>query len=101
MIKSDLIAVMEKQGNLAHVEAQSVVNTCFQAMIEALYEDERIEIRGFGSFVNRNYRSYEGKNPKSGRTIKVPAKKAPFFRAGKGLKELIDAGKDKFIIKEV
>ena len=56
MTKADLIAVIEKQANLSPKQAEKVVNICFDSMIQALYDDERIEIRGFGSFANRNYK---------------------------------------------
>jgi integration host factor subunit beta len=55
------------------------------AMISAMTQEERIEIRGFGSFVIRHYGSYEGRNPKTGQTIKITNKRLPFFKAGKDL----------------
>ena len=100
MTKADLIAALEKQGNLTHRQAENVINICFESMIKSLYKDNRIEIRGFGSFANRNYKSYEGRNPKTGKVVKVSPKKVPFFKAGKDLKEMVDAGKDKYIIRE-
>ncbi len=100
MTKADLIASIEKSANMTHKQAESVVNICFDSMIKALYDDERIEIRGFGSFANRNYKSYEGRNPKTGKVVKIPPKKVPFFKVGKGLKEMIDLGKDKYVIRE-
>jgi len=63
-------------------------------------DDERIEIRGFGSFANRNYKAYEGRNPKTGKVVKVDPKKVPFFKVGKELKEMVDAGKEKYVIRE-
>ena len=100
MTKADLIAALEKQANVTHKQAESVVNICFEAMIKALYDGERIEIRGFGSFSNRNYKAYEGRNPKTGKIVKVPPKKVPFFKVGKELKEKVDEGKDKYVIRE-
>ncbi len=100
MTKADLIVMIEKQANLPHHQAEKVVNICFDSMIQALFDDERIEIRGFGSFANRNYKAYEGRNPKTGKIVKVPPKKVPFFKVGKELKEMVDEGKDKFIIRE-
>jgi integration host factor subunit beta len=55
------------------------------AMISAMAQEDRIEIRGFGSFVIRHYGSYEGRNPKTGQTIKITDKRLPFFKAGKDL----------------
>ena len=100
MTKADLIAALEKQANITHKQAETVVNICFDSCIKTLYEDERIEIRGFGSFANRNYKAYEGRNPKTGKVVKVPPKKVPFFKVGKELKEMVDAGKDKYVIRE-
>ena len=100
MTKADLISVLEKQANLGHAQAEKVINICFDSMIKSLYNDERIEIRGFGSFSNRNYKAYEGRNPKTGKIVKVSPKKVPFFKVGKQLKEMVDAGKDKYVIRE-
>lgn len=100
MTKADLIAVIEKQASLTPKQAEKIVNITFDTMIQALFDDERIEIRGFGSFANRNYKAYEGRNPKTGNVVKVSPKKVPFFKVGKELKEMVDAGKDKYVIRE-
>ena len=100
MSKSDLVMALEKQGRLTHAQAEVVVNICFDAMIRALYKDDRIEIRGFGSFANRNYRAYEGRNPKTGKIVKVAPKKVPFFKVGKALKNMVNEGKKKYIIQD-
>lgn len=100
MTKVDLIAALEKHANLTHKQSEQIINICFESMIKALYEDDRIEIRGFGSFANRNYKAYEGRNPKTGKVVKVSPKKVPFFKVGKELKEMVDAGKDKYVIRE-
>lgn len=100
MTKADLIAALEKQANLTHKQSESIINICFDSMIKSLYSDERIEIRGFGSFSNRNYKAYEGRNPKTGKVVKVSPKKVPFFKVGKELKEMVDDGKDKYVIRE-
>ena len=100
MTKADLINALEKQAKLTHAHAERVINIVFDSMIQALYDDERIEIRGFGSFANRNYKAYEGRNPKTGKIVKVSPKKVPFFKVGKELKEMVDEGKDKYIIKD-
>ena len=100
MTKADMIAALETQAGITHKQAESVINICFESMIKALYDDQRIEIRGFGSFHNRNYKAYEGRNPKTGKIVKVSPKKVPFFKVGKELKDMVDAGKDKFIIRD-
>jgi integration host factor subunit beta len=67
-----------------------VVNTIFEAMIEALRNDERIEIRGFGSFQVKLREAREGRNPKTGEPVHISAKRTPFFKVGKELKEMVD-----------
>ncbi len=100
MTKADLIAAIEKQGKIPHKNAESIVNIVFDSMIRALYDGDRIEIRGFGSFANRNYKAYEGRNPKTGKIVKVDPKKVPFFKVGKELKQKVDEGREKYIIRE-
>lgn len=87
MTKSDLINLVSTKANITRLKAEAVVNTIFDSMVEALKNDHRIEIRGFGSFVNREYEAREGRNPRTGETIPVAQKKLPFFKVGKELKE--------------
>ncbi len=91
--KADLINLLSEKAGITRVKAETVVNTIFDSMVEALMKDDRIEIRGFGSFVNRSYDSYQGRNPRTGEIIKVDQKKLPFFKVGKELKEEINEGK--------
>jgi integration host factor subunit beta len=100
MTKADLITTLEKQGHLNHKQAESLVNIVFESMIRALYNDQRIEIRGFGSICNRNYKAYEGRNPKTGKLVEVKPKKVPFFKVGKELKEMVDEGKERYVIRD-
>jgi integration host factor subunit beta len=73
-----------------------VINLLFKGFTEELQNGGRIEIRGFGSFVVRNYNAYTGRNPKTGKNIKVSPKRLPFFKVGKELKERVDGkGGDK------
>ena len=90
MTKADLINLIADKAGITRVKAETVVNTIFDSMVEALMRDDRIEIRGFGSFVNREYESYTGRNPRTGESIKVEPKKLPFFKVGKELKERVD-----------
>lgn len=90
MTKADLINVISEKAGITRVKAETVVNTIFDSMIEALLRDDRIEIRGFGSFVNRDYEAYQGRNPRTGEVIDVNQKKLPFFKVGKELKEDIN-----------
>ncbi|QQR80476.1 MAG: integration host factor subunit beta [Deltaproteobacteria bacterium] len=90
MNKSDLVNMIAEQAKLQHKTAEEVVNLIFDSMSNALVTGGRIEIRGFGSFVVREYESYKGRNPRTGESIQVKPKKLPFFKVGKELKELVD-----------
>jgi integration host factor subunit beta len=90
MNKSELIKAVADKAGLSMKVAKEVVNTFFDAHVQSILDDERIEIRGFGSFVNKSYDSYTGRNPKTGEKISVPAKKLPFFKVGKELKFRVD-----------
>jgi|SRR6185437_15071018 len=92
MTKADLINIIAEKAQITRVKAETVVNTIFDSMIEALVRDDRIEIRGFGSFVNREYEAYQGRNPRTGEIIEVDKKKLPFFKVGKELREDINRG---------
>lgn len=90
--KAELINIVSEKAGITRVKAETVVNTIFDSMVEALLRDDRIEIRGFGSFVNREYKSYKGRNPRTGEVIDVEEKKLPFFKVGKELKDEINKG---------
>jgi integration host factor subunit beta len=87
MTKADLINKVASKAGITRVKAEAAVNTVFDSMVEALMRDDRIEIRGFGSFVNRKYDAYKGRNPRTGEIINVEEKKLPFFKVGKELKD--------------
>ena len=70
---------------LSHRQAALVVKMVFDRMAEALVREEKIEIRGFGSFHVKSYRAYEGRNPRNGDIITVPEKRLPVFKTGKEL----------------
>jgi integration host factor subunit beta len=92
MTKAELIEhVSEKVDGLSKKQTEVVINTIFDSIKRALSEGDKIEIRGFGSFKIRNRRQREGRNPKSGEPVRVPAKRVPFFKAGKEMKELVDS----------
>jgi integration host factor subunit beta len=91
MNKSQLIEALAKAENLTLKKAELVVNAMFENMAEALVRNERIEIRGFGSFKVKFYNGYKGRNPKTGDVIEVGGKKLPFFKVGKELSELVDS----------
>ena len=90
MTKSELIEAIAARGELTKARAEMVVNCVFDAMTEALQRGEGIEIRGFGSFTVRPYKPYDGRNPRTGQPVPVPAKRLPFFKVGKELKERVD-----------
>ncbi len=90
MNKSSLIELLSRKENLAEKKASDIVNLIFKGFTEELKNGGRIEIRGFGSFVVREYGAYTGRNPKTGRNIQVTPKKLPFFKVGKELKERVD-----------
>ncbi|MFN8792475.1 MAG: HU family DNA-binding protein [Bdellovibrionales bacterium] len=92
MTKAELINIVAEKAGITRVKAETVVNTIFDSMVEALLRDDRIEIRGFGSFVNREYKAYKGRNPRTGEVIDVEEKKLPFFKVGKELKDEINKG---------
>jgi integration host factor subunit beta len=91
LTKSQLIETLAKFENLTLKKATMVVNAIFENLAEALAENERIEIRGFGSFKIKKYVGYKGRNPKTGDIIEVEGKKLPFFKVGKELGELVDS----------
>lgn len=93
MNKSELIDALSKKEGLTEKQAADVVNLIFKGFGNQLKSGGRIEIRGFGSFVVRDYDSYTGRNPKTGETIQVDPKKLPFFKVGKELKERVNSGK--------
>ncbi len=93
MTKSELIDAMAARANLTKARAELVVNCIFDAMTEALERGEGIEIRGFGSFTVRPYKAYSGRNPRTGEPVPVPAKRLPFFKVGKELKELVNSSR--------
>jgi integration host factor subunit beta len=85
-----LIEALAKSESLTIKAAEDVVNTFFKEMEKSLIRGDRIEIRGLGSFKIKQYDSYNGRNPKTGKIIKVESKKLPFFKVGRELKERVD-----------
>ena len=91
MTKAQIIEkVSEQVSLLTKRQAEIVVNTMFNSVRDSLHRGDKTEIRGFGSFRLLSRRMKEGRNPKTGATVSVPAKKVPFFKAGKELKELLN-----------
>ena len=92
MNKSDLIEELARRSNLPSKTAETAVSIIFDAMQDALAGQSRIEIRGFGSFYIRPYKSYQGRNPKTKGKITVPQKLLPRFKPGKELKIRVNKG---------
>lgn len=91
MTKRDLIdEVIRVYPRFSGRDAEVIVNAVFDSMTEALARGERIEIRGFGSFVVKHRKAREGRNPKTGAIVPVAAKRVPFFKVGKELKLRVD-----------
>jgi integration host factor subunit beta len=90
MTKAELVEEVARVSELTKKHSEIIVNTVFDSIINALQKDEKIELRGFGSFRIRQRRSRQGRNPKTGDKVDVPAKRIPYFKPGKELKELIN-----------
>jgi len=92
MTRRELIAAVAAAEGLSIKQAELAVKTVFGIMERALTEEDRIEIRGFGSFKVKSYQGYQGRNPRTGDSIQVKNKKLPFFKVGKELKERVNKG---------
>ena len=90
MNKLELIDTLKEECGLLKKEAAAVVDQFFESISEALAKGERVEIRGLCSFYVKEYKSYQGRNPKTGESVEVSPKKLPFFKCGKELKERVD-----------
>ena len=90
MNKSDLISLLATKENLTEVKAARIINLIFDGFNDALQKGDRIEIRGFGSIVMRNYDTYTGRNPKTGDKLEIKPKRLPYFKVGKELKGKIN-----------
>ena len=92
MTKSELTEALSRELNLSLSATTGIISTILGTMTNALASDDNIELRGFGSFTVRHYKSYTGKNPKTGEETEVKPKKLPFFKVGKDLREAVNAG---------
>ena len=91
MNRADLINEFRDKANISKQEANSIVNIFFGEMSNALTKDQRVEIRGLCSLTVRQYKAYAGRNPKTGKSAKVKAKKLPFFKCGAELKKRLNS----------
>jgi integration host factor subunit beta len=91
MTKSELIARLAAQNpSLYHRDIERLVNTIFDTITEALVVGDRVELRGFGAFSLREREGRMGRNPRTGEAVSVNAKRMPFFKMGKGMRERLN-----------
>ncbi len=90
MTKAELVEEVAGMTQLTKKHAEIIVNTVFGSIVESLREGSKIELRGFGSFRVRSRGGRQGRNPKTGMSVEVPAKRIPYFKPGKELKELLN-----------
>ena len=90
MTKAELVEDVARAAELTKKDAERLVEIVFESIIETLNHGEKIELRGFGSFRVRERGARRGRNPKTGDPVNIPAKRVPYFKPGKELKELIN-----------
>jgi integration host factor subunit beta len=90
MTKAELVEDVARAAELTKKDAERLVEIVFESIIETLNQGEKIELRGFGSFRVRERGARRGRNPKTGDPVDIPAKRVPYFKPGKELKELIN-----------
>ena len=90
MTKAELVEEVARTTQLTKKHAEIIVNTVFDSIVHSLKDGEKIELRGFGSFRIRQRDSRMGRNPKTGEKVDVPAKRIPYFKPGKELRELLN-----------
>ena len=92
MTKAELVEEVARAAELNKRDAEVIVETVFASIISALQKGEKVELRGFGSFRTRERGPRRGRNPKTGEPVDVPAKRVPYFKPGKELKEYFTEG---------
>jgi integration host factor subunit beta len=90
MTKADLVERVAKEADMTKKDAEQLVEIIFDSITGTLNKGEKIELRGFGSFRVRERGARRGRNPKTGDPVSIPAKRVPYFKPGKELKELIN-----------
>jgi integration host factor subunit beta len=95
MTKVDLVDKVVELGDLTRRDGEVIVETLFESIIGALKADDKVEVRGFGSFRTRQRKPRTGRNPKTGEAVAVPAKRVPFFKPSKELRDLMNPGEAK------
>lgn len=90
MNKLEIISALKDKADISKAEAAKVVRIFFDHMADAMASGDRVEIRGLCSFFVKEYKSYTGRNPKTGEKVIIKPKRLPFFKSGKELKERVD-----------
>ena len=90
MTKADLIDEVARVVEMTRKDSETIVETIFDSVVRSLHQGEKIEIRGFGSFRTRQRQPRVGRNPKTGTRVDVPAKRIPYFKPSKELKDLVN-----------
>src|SRR5262245_54476839 len=91
--RSELVDAIWLRSAMPKVKIEVIVGVIFDSITEALRHGDGVEIRGFGTFAVRSHKAYEGRNPRTGATVRVPPKRLPHFRAGKAIAERVDAAR--------
>jgi integration host factor subunit beta len=92
MTKADLIEEVSRLAELTRKDSEVIVDTIFDSVVRSLRVGDKIEIRGFGSFRTRQRNARTGRNPKTGATVEVPAKRVPYFKPSKELRDMVNTG---------
>ena len=90
MNKTELIASVAEKAGLTKKDAEKAINGLFSSVEEALAKDDKVQIIGFGTFEVKTREERKGRNPQTGAEITIPASKTPVFKAGKGLKDVVN-----------
>ncbi len=90
MTKADLVEQVAKETDMTKKDAEQLVEVVFESIIGALNKGDKIELRGFGSFRVRERNARTGRNPKTGATVNIPAKRVAYFKPGKELKDIVN-----------
>jgi integration host factor subunit beta len=95
MTKADLVDQVIALGDLTRRDGEIIVETLFDSITGALKGNDKVEVRGFGSFRTRQRKPRIGRNPKTGESVSVPAKRVPYFKPSKELRDLVNPGEAK------
>lgn len=100
MTKADLVNHVVALGDLTRRDGETIVDLLFSSITEALKADDKVEVRGFGSFRTRKRNSRTGRNPKTGVSVAVPAKRIPYFKPSKDMRDQVNPGGQRSLPKQ-